>query len=350
MKTALLKELSELPGISGYEDKVRDFIIKQIKGKAKVEVDALGNVIATVTGREKGPTVMLAAHMDEVGLIVKYIEKQGVLRFVKVGGIDDRILLDQRVVIWTKNGPVYGMIESRPPHIQKKEEQGKIMKHDELFIDVGAKDDKELQRLGIQKGDFATFDSKFISLTDKTFMGKAFDNRLGVYLLIEAINNFKPKKGIFYFVFSTQEETGLKGARTAAFKLDPDYAIAVDTTIAGGVPSVKPQETDLQLGKGPSITYLEAEGHGAMVPQSMRRFLIGLAKKAKLDYQVEIIEGGMTEAAIIQLVREGILAGGISVPVRSLHAANTICHKKDIDTTLKLIGEIIKNCDKLKVK
>jgi putative aminopeptidase FrvX len=348
MKVDLLKNLSELPGISGYEDDVREFIIKQIKGKAKIEVDALGNVIAKVVGREKGPTVMLAAHMDEVGFVVKYIEKEGVLRFVKIGGIDNRILLDQRVVVWTKKGPLHGMIESRPPHIQKKEEQGKIMKHDELFIDIGAKDSKEVERFGIQKGDAVTFDSSFVNLTDKTCMGKAFDNRIGIYLLIEAINNFKPKKGIFYFVFSTQEETGLKGARTAAFKLDPDFAIAIDTTIAGGIPAVKPQETDLLFGKGPIITFLEAGGRGAMVPQSMRQFLIGLAKKAKIDYQTDIIEGGMTDAAMIQLTREGILTGGVSVPVRNIHAANSICYKKDIDITLKFIGEIIKNCDKLK--
>ena len=348
MKVDLLKKLSNMPGISGYEDAVREFIIKELKGKAKIEVDTLGNVIAKVVGRDKGPTVMFAAHMDEVGFVVKFIEKEGVLRFVKIGGIDDRILLDQRVVIWTNKKPIYGMIESRPPHIQKKEEQSKIMKSDELFIDVGAKDDKEIERMGIQKGDAVTFVSEFMSLTDKTFIGKAFDNRLGVYLLIEAIKNFKPSKGTFYFVFSTQEETGLKGARTAAYKLNPDFAIAVDTTIAGGIPAVKPQETNLQLGKGPVITFLEAGGRGVMVPQNMRQFLISLAKGKKLDYQTEIVEGGMTDAAMIQLTREGILAGGISIPVRSIHAANTICHKKDIDTTLNLIGEIIKKCDKLK--
>jgi putative aminopeptidase FrvX len=348
MRDSLFKELCNAPGISGYEDEVRKIILRELKGLCKTEVDTLGNVIAKVVGREKGPSVMFAAHMDEVGLIIKYIEKEGVLRFVKVGGIDNRILLDQQVVIWTKKGPVYGMIECRPPHIQKKEEQDKIIKHDEMFIDVGAKDDKEIDRMNITKGDQVTFLPNFRKLTDNTFMSKAQDNRIGVYLLIEAIKNFKPKKGTFYFVFSTQEETGLKGARTAAFKINPDFAVAIDTTIAGGIPAVKPQETDLKLGAGPAITFLEAGGRGTMVPQNMRDFLINIGKKEKLPYQTEIVEGGMTDAAMIQLTREGILTGALSVPVRNIHASSAICHKKDLDTTLKFIVEIINNADKLK--
>jgi len=140
----------------------------------------------------------------------------------------------------------------------------------------------------------------------------------------------------------------LKGARVAAFKINPDYAIAIDTTIAGGIPSIKPQETDLKIGGGPTITFLEAGGRGTMVPQNMRSFLINTAKKAKLPYQTEIIEGGMTDAAMIQLTREGILTGALSVPTRNIHVSSSICHKKDLDITLKFIGELIKNADKLK--
>ena len=168
------------------------------------------------------------------------------------------------------------------------------------------------------------------------------DNRVGVYVLIKILQNRKGFKGTVYGVFSTQEETGLKGARTAAFNISPDFALVIDTAVAGDTPNVKPQESDIKLNAGPAIHFIEAAGRGAVVPEKVRNLIIKSAKKAKIPYQIEVVEGGMTDAAIIQLIKDGIFTGAISTPTRYIHGANTIVNELDINKTIKLGMEVIK--------
>ncbi len=338
----LLAKLTETPGISGYERDVKELIRRSVKDYVdKIEEDAMGNLIC-IKGSGADPKIMVSAHMDQIGLVVKYIEKEGYLRFVKIGGIDDRTLLTKRVTIHTAIRDVHGVIGSRPPHLDRLEDMKKVIASKDLFIDIGARNKKEADAIGVKVGDPVTWDSPYTDLHNGFISGRAFDNRAGVFVLIEAIKKLKNFNGTLYAVFSSQEETGLKGSRTAAFKINPDFCLIVDTTFGGDVPNVKPIETDVKLENGPSFNFVESSGRGAIIPQHIREGLITLAKKARIPYQVDITAGGMTEAAIVQIVREGIACGGISIPIRNIHSIVEVAHKKDIENTIDFVIEAIR--------
>lgn len=332
----LLGKLCIAHGISGFEDDVRGIMEREFKKSCeRVETDNFGNVIATKgKGKRK---IMLAAHMDEIGLMVKHINKSGYISFVKIGGIDDRILLNQRVIIKSKNGDIPGIIGSKPPHLQKEEEKKNIVKHDEMFIDIGAKDEKEAKKM-VEIGDPAVFEPNFGRLNKNLMYGKAVDDRLGCYALIEIMKEIpKDINATIYAVGTAQEEVGLKGARVAAFKLNPDYAFAVDTTIAGDTPQIKEIESSLKIGKGPAITITEASGRGVVTHPKLRKLLVDTAKRYKIPYQIDVLEGGMTDGAIIYLTREGIPTGVVSIPCRYIHTPTGVFDIRDIDNSVKLL-------------
>jgi putative aminopeptidase FrvX len=347
MKTKEFKDICEVVGVSGYEEPVRKMILSQIKSNVdSVTVDNSGNVIAKKKGNKKGPIIMFAAHMDELGMVVTYIEKEGYLRFWRLGGIDTKLLLDQSVIVHGKRA-LHGVIATKPPHLQKKEEAEKVVKKEELYIDIGAKDKKQIEKLGIEKGTVVSFEPNFKELLNDTYCCKAVDNRAGVFILLQAAKALKKDfAGTVYFVFSTQEETGCKGARTAAYRINPDLALVVDVSNAGDYPYIKPVESEGVLGKGPSITFMEAEGHGAVVPQKVRKFMVQTAKKSKIPYQISLTTGGMTDAAVIQLLREGMLAGIYGPPMRYMHSTSGIIAKKDIESSIKLTLALIKEAPK----
>lgn len=340
MKTNLLERLCAAHGISGSEGDVRDIMFGEFKKTCdEVSIDNFGNVIARKGAG--GKKIMLAAHMDEIGLIVKHINKEGFLSFVKIGGIDDRSLLYQRVTIKTKKGDITGVIGSKPPHLLKEKDRKKFIEHDEMFIDVGAKNDKEAKKM-VEVGDPATFESNFGLLHNNLFYGKALDNRLGCYALLDIMEKLpKNIKNTVYAVGTAQEEVGLKGGRVSAFKLNPDYAIAVDTTIAGGTPQVSERESNLILGKGPAITIMEAQGRGVITHPKIKDSLVNTAKQMRIPYQIDVLEGGMTDAAIIYMTREGIPSGAISIPTRYIHGPTGVFDARDLDNTIKLVVNAI---------
>jgi len=336
----LLKELCTMDGISGFEKNIAKIMQREFRKTCdSVEVDNFGNVIGRKgNGKRK---IMLAAHMDEVGLMVKHINEKGFVSFVKIGGIDDRILLGKRVVIKSKKGDVQGVIGSKPPHLQKKKEREKIIKHDELFIDIGAKNEKEAKKK-IEVGDPIIFEPNFGKLTDDLLYGKAIDDRIGCYTLIKIMEKIpKNIKATIYAVGTAQEEVGLKGARVSAFKLNPDYAFAIDTTIAGDTPQIKETESSLKIGKGPAITITEAGGRGVVTHPRLRELLIKTAKKYKIPYQIDVLEGGMTDGAIIYLTREGIPTGVISIPTRYIHGPTGIFSMKDLNNSVRLLTKVL---------
>lgn len=339
MDTNLLKRLSEACGVSGFETEIKETIKKEISKYAdKISEDNLGNLIALKKGYTKNrKKIALVAHMDEIGLIVKRVDK-GFVEFSKIGGIDDKILLTQRVIIKGEK-EVEGIIGSKPAHLQKEEERKKFIKSDEMYIDVGA----EGKRLNIEKGTPISFKSEFKQLQEHTFVGKALDNRLGVYCLIDILKKMKSPKNDIYFIFSTQEEVGLKGARTSVYSIEPDLAVVIDTAIAGDIPAVTEKETEIKLGKGVSVTLIECGGHGAILPEKLKNYIFGLAKKNKIKYQLEMIEGGMTDAGVIQILRKGILSCSINIPVRNIHTPHSIFDARDLKETLKLGELMIKN-------
>ncbi len=341
MKMDLLERLCRAPGVSGFEDAVVDVMKAELKKSCdEVGVDNFGNLIGR---RGSGPKkIMIAAHMDEVGLMVKHITNEGFIYFVKVGGIDDRVLLGQRVIVKGKKGDVPGVIGSKPPHLQKQEERKKVIKHDSMFIDIGAASKKEAEKQ-VRIGDPVVYEPNYGALSKDVYYGKAVDNRVGCYALLKVMEKL-PKKlnATVYAVGSAQEEVGLKGARVAAYKLNPDYSIALDTNLAGGTPETKETETNLKLGGGPAITIIEASGRGVITHPKVREVMMKAAKSAKIPVQIDVLEGGMTDAAIIYLTREGIPSGVISIPTRYIHSSTGVFSMKDVDNAVKLTLETIK--------
>ena len=329
-----LEKLSNACGVAGREEEVRTLLKDMLKPYVdEVKEDKLGNVIGIKKGEKNAPKVMLAAHMDEIGLFVKTIAKEGFLQFTKIGGIDDRILLAQKVIVHTEKGPLHGIIGSKPPHIQKEEERKKVMTYDELFIDIGAESQEEAKKMGVKIGDPASFDIKFARIGNDIVIGKAFDDRVGCAVMIEAIKQLKKTECTVYAVGTVQEEVGLRGATTAAFGIYPDVGIALDVTVAGDVPGVKEVEAPIKLRKGPSI---EVADMGLITHPKVLRLLVEAAEENKIPYQLEAGLPGSTDAARISLTREGVPSGVISVPTRYIHSPASLLSLKDAEYAVKL--------------
>ena len=338
----ILKRLVEAPSVSGFEENIRDFIAKQLKPYAdEVKVDKIGNVIAKKG--KGGPVIMLAAHMDHIGLIVKYIEKEGFIRFDTLGGWDERIMLAEKVNVYGSNGPIVGVIGSKPPHLMEREELKQSIKAKELFIDVGAKDKKSVEKAGISVGDFIRFRGEFNKLLDNKFTGQGFDNRVGCLVMIEAFKKLRNFKGTLYAVGTIMEEMGLIGVRGSAFGIDPDFMIALDTTIGGDTPGIGPHEQPIKLSEGPAINIKDAV---IVSNPQVRKLLIETAKKNKIKYQLEIMRGGACDASVVPMIREGIPSGSILVPTRYIHSPVEVVHKTDIENAINLTVESVKNAHK----
>lgn len=231
-----MKELSLTPGVSGSEEKIAEIITRELKDVAdKIETDSMGNIIATKKGEKKAPTVMLASHMDEIGLMVRYIDDNGFIKFSNIGGINDQMLMNQTVTVHSSVGePIVGVIGSKPPHVTTAEERNKVVKASDMFVDIGAKDKEEAEKR-VRIGDKMTFNSLFVEYPNNLIMGKALDNRVGCYVMMEVLKRVNTRATV-YGVGTVQEEVGLKGAKTSAFKLNPDLAIALDVTLSGLIP------------------------------------------------------------------------------------------------------------------
>lgn len=331
----LLRKLIETPGVSGAESKIREVIRDEVEGHADdLEVDNMGNLIARKGSGSK--KLMIAAHMDQIGLNVKQIDENGFIKFTKVGGVTRHSLLNQRVTIHTDDGPITGVIGMKPPHLMEDEEREKLPEIKELFIDIGAEDREQAEEKGVKVGDYITFDRDSEKMMNDFITGPAIDNRAGVAAAIEALKQYDEDYELAV-VFSTQEEVGLKGAMTAAFKEDPDVALAVDTSIAGDVPGIKDHESDLETGEGVEITLLRSYGRGLITPESVKNWLISTAEENDHEYQRGVREGGGTDAAKIYLSREGIPTGSIGIPTRHIHSGTEVVSVEDAEETVKFL-------------
>jgi putative aminopeptidase FrvX len=330
----MLEKLSNACGIAGREEEVRGLMKKVLKPYVdELKEDNLGNVIGIKKGKKKAPRVMLAAHMDEIGLLVKTISKEGFLQFAKIGGIDDRILLAQKVMVYTEKKPLDGIVGSKPPHIQKEEERKKAITCDKLFIDIGAEDEKAARRMGVKVGDPIGFDIKFARAGKNIVMGKAFDDRVGCAVMAETMKRLRTPDCTVYAVGTVQEEVGLRGATTAAFGIYPDVGIALDVTVAGDIPGVKEVEAPIKIRKGPSITVADK---GLITHPKILKLLTDAAEENEIPYQLETGLPGSTDAARISLTREGVPSGVISIPTRYIHSPASLLSLKDVENTVKL--------------
>jgi endoglucanase len=339
-----LEKLCNACGVTGREEETRNLMIKLLKPFAdQVVVDKLENVIALKKGKKTAPKVMLAAHMDEIGLMTKTITKEGFLQFTKMGGIDDRILVAQKVIVYTNNGPIDGIIGSKPPHIQKEEERKKILAYDELFIDIGAENKEDVARKGAKVGDVIGFDQKFKKISDDTVIAKAFDDRVGCAVMIETLKLLEKTDCTVYAVGTVQEEVGLRGAGTAAFRIEPDIGIALDVTIAGDVPGVREFDTTVKMGKGPALTVTDS---GLITHPKVLRLLLETAEENKIPYQLETGLMGSTDAARISMTREGVPSGSVSIGTRYIHSPIGMLSLKDAENSAKLTAAAIQKIQK----
>lgn len=337
---SLLKKLSDAPGVSGFEEEIREIIIDELKDHVdEVEIDQMGNVITTRKGKPNGKKIMLAAHMDEIGLMIRYIDKNGFIKFSKIGGINDQMLLNQEVTIHTDDGEVTGVIGSKPPHRMKESERKKILDYENMFIDIGAKT-KEEAETRVKLGDPITIKQEFTPLGN-FYKGKALDNRIGCAIMIEVMKRAETDATL-YGVGTVQEEVGLKGAKTSAFKLNPDMALALDVTIAGDHPGIKEEDAPAKMGKGPAVILVDASGRGLITHPMVKKLIITAGNEDVIPYQLEVSEGGTTDATAIHLTREGIPTGVISPPTRYIHTPVSVVDMEDVENAVNLILAVLK--------
>ena len=341
---ALLEKLSNAHGISGYEGNVRAVIEKEVgQFVDEVKTDKFGNLIATKKG--KSPSVMLAAHMDEIGIMVKYVDDEGFVRFAKVGGWFDQTLVNQRVLLHTKKGTIAGVIGSKPVHVMENEEKKKAIQSKDMFIDVGASSKDDAMSMGMEPGVMVSIDQKLVGLANDMVTGKAFDDRAGGAVLITAMQRMAGMdlKPTVMAVFTAQEEVGLKGAKTSAFGLNPDVAIAIDTCIPGDHPGIKKTDSAIEVGKGPVITVMDAGGRGVITHPKVLEWLRETAKAKGIPCQMDVTEKGSTDASAISLTREGIPSGVISVATRYIHTPVELLSLKDLEKAADLVVEAVKS-------
>lgn len=336
----LITKLSNAHGISGSEGNIRTILEEDLKPYVdEMRVDKMGNLIAVKKG--EGPSIMLAAHMDEIGLMVKYIDDNGFLKFVKIGGWYDPTLHSQRVIVHTTKGPIPGVIGSKPPHVMKPDDRKKPPEAKDMFIDIGAKDKEDAANMGIIVGTPVSMDREVKKLANGKITGKAFDNRAGCAILIDAMRQIANMdiKATIYAVGTVQEEVGLKGARTSAFGLNPDIAIAIDTTIPGDHPGISKDDSVLDTGKGGVITIADAAGRGIIAAPQVIKWLVETAEKNEIPYQTDVGDGGTTDATAIHLTREGIPSTVISVATRYIHSPVEVLDLADLQSCSDLVAK-----------
>lgn len=315
----LLKKLTEAAAPSGREAAVREIIAEECRRMGyEVSIDALGSVTAHRKGN--GAKLMLAAHMDEIGIIATYIDDNGFIRFGALGGLYKKELHKRRVVF--SNGTV-GVIAAEEEEFEKKPELSR------LYIDIGAADKAEAQKL-VNVGDTAVFEGAF-NMSGDTVISKALDNRAGCYILLKAMERIQKSENDLYFVFTSQEEVGLRGAKAAAYPLMPDYAIAVDVTDTGDTPSCPLM--DVSMGKGAAIKHMD---HSVMCDINVINALKEAADRNGIAVQSEIMTDGGTDAGAIALTGGGVRTGGISLPVRYVHSPSEMASIRDINACIEL--------------
>ncbi len=343
MNIALLKEICETAGAPGYENRIREIVLREIKKLADdVSVDKMGNVTALKRGKER-KKIMVAAHMDEIGFIVTHIDEKGFLRFHTLGGFDPKTLTAQRVIVHgTKD--IVGVMGSKPVHLMTPEEKNKVTQIGDYFIDLGLPK-KEVEKI-VSIGNPVTRQRELIEMGNCVNC-KSIDNRVSVFILIEALK-ILPKKipYDFYAVFTVQEEVGIRGASVAAHNIEPDFGLGLDTTIAFDTPGARPHEMVTQLGEGAAIKIMDSS---TICDPRMIEFLKQTAKKNKIKWQVEILPAGGTDTAALQRNgKTGSIAGAISIPTRHIHQSIEMADKTDIQGCIDLLAGAVADMDKFK--
>jgi len=344
---SMLKDLTDAKGIPGNEREVREVMKKYITPLAdEVTTDGLGSLIAKKVGKEGGPKIMVAGHLDEVGFMITQIDDKGFLRFQPVGGWWGQVMLAQRVTIVTKKGDVTGIIGSKPPHVLSAEARKKPVEIKDMFIDIGASSRDEAQEWGVRPGDMVVPYFEFTVMNnEKMLLAKAWDNRIGCAIAIDVLRQLQgtDHPNVVYGVGAVQEEVGLRGAKTAAAKIQPDIGFAVDVGIAGDTPGITEKEAMSKMGKGPQVVIYDAS---LVAHKGLRDFVTDTAEELNIPFQYESIPGGGTDAGSIHLTHNGVPALAITIATRYIHSHAAMLHRDDYENAVKLIVEVIKRLDR----
>ncbi len=341
----LLKELTEAPGVPGYEAPVRALVRRHLEPLGDLSQDRIGNVFCRVPGTAEAPHILLAAHMDEIGFMVKQITSEGMLRFIPLGGWFDQVLLGHRVIIKTRKGDVLGVFGAKPPHLLSAEERNKVVQKKNMFIDIGATSKEEAEALGVRVGDPVIPQATFAVMANgKVYVAKAIDDRAGVAMLIEVLRGLQERQHLntVYGVATVQEEVGLRGASSAPWSVEPDVAIILETDIAGDTPGIKPDEAPAKLGKGPTVVFYDR----AMIPNlALRDLVMEVAEAEGIPVQPSFIEGGATDGGVIHRYKTGVPTVVISVPTRYIHSHSTLMHHDDFVHGVHLVRALVQRLD-----
>ncbi|MFF2754998.1 M42 family metallopeptidase [Psychrobacillus sp. NPDC058041] len=337
-----LKELNDLVAVSGEEDEVADYIKRELENTSLLKTeDSLGNLIYIKKGQNARISLLLAAHMDEIGFIVTYIDNDGFVYFGPIGDHDDRMAINQVLQIKTQKGIVKGVTGTKPAHVLTSSDIQKAIMMKDIFLDVGTSSKKETENLGVEIGDYITFDREGQFLNDgPIFTGKAVDNRSGCAILIEVMKRIEQLdiQPTVYGSATVQEETGIRGAAPVGYTVQPTIALAIDVTLAGGLPGHEKQELPVYLGKGAAIKFYD---EGISVPKKLSRKLVETAKKYNIPYQREVLLKGATDARAISVSGNGVITGAISIPSKYIHSGVGCVHIEDIENVVELIVRFI---------
>ncbi|MBN1668336.1 MAG: M42 family metallopeptidase [Anaerolineales bacterium] len=341
----LLKELTEAHGVPGYEAPIRAVVRKYMETLGEVSQDKLGSVICKKAGAAEAPRLMLAGHMDEIGFMVKHVTAEGFIKFLPLGGWFDQVMLGHRVWIKTHSGDVMGVIGAKPPHLLSADERSKVVQKKDMYIDIGATSQEEVEAAGVRPGDPIIPVADFVELANgKSYLAKAFDDRLGTALVIQALQTLQNQvhPNTVYGVATVQEEVGVRGATTSVRAVDPDVAIVLESDIAGDVPGITKDQSPVKMGAGPSLLLYDTR----MIPNlKLRDLVIETAKELEIPLQLSYVEGGATDGAAIHMHQTGVPTVVLSVGARHIHSHSAIIHRDDYDNALKLLVALITRLD-----
>lgn len=339
-----LKALTEAHGVPGYETEVRAVLRGYMAPLGELSQDKLGSLICRRAG--EGPRVMLAGHMDEIGLIVTHIDDNGFLKFLQLGGWWDQTILSQRVIVKTHKGDVVGVVGAKPPHLISAEERSRMVEKKDMYIDIGSTSKAETEAAGVRVGDPVVPAGEFAVMAGgKTYLAKAFDNRVGCAVVIDVLRRFAAEGGNpndLYGVQTVMEEVGLRGATTSGRAVDPDVAIIIESDIAGDVPGIKAEQSSTRLSGGPALSVFDAR----MIPNTkLRNLVIDTAAALDVPLQLSNMPGGATDGGAIHMNNIGVPTVVIGVPSRHIHSHGSIIHRDDYDNTVKLVAALVARLD-----
>jgi endoglucanase len=342
-----MEELTGAPGPSGFEGPVREILTREFRAAGvEVSTDGLGSVIAVLRGSAEHPRIMLAAHMDEVGLLVRYVMPDGFVKFQTLGGWLDQALIDQQWVILTRKGPVRAVSGLMSPHITPHEQGTRVFPSNEIFLDAGARSQDEAAALGIRPGDPVVPWSSFAVLGNNRYAAKAMDDRVGCAILVETLRRLKEQgtklPNTLYFVGTVQEEVGLRGAHTSSQSIKPDLGIAVEGGIAADHPGGRPELAQERLGAGPAIWLYDE----LMLPNlKLRDFFLDVAAEKSIPLQTQVVSGAAMDSAEMQRFATGTPAINLTVPARYLHSHTGVIDRADLDRAIDLLVHILSRLD-----